>query len=152
MRVVTVLLCCLAMLSCSKPAEKHMTLQERIEEALSSLLTRRNEDAFVIFEDRATKKFVQFAGNANQPLFLDIPSQALKNDEIDRAKRLFGQYGVKLKEWEVYDRPGGSVAGRQSGFQMELGKDTGKAAEVAWRVFTEVYRLQPDFDLSIEEN
>ena len=50
---------------------------QRIEAALQALLQRNNEDAFVIFEDKATGKFVQFAGSAEQPLLLDLPLQAL---------------------------------------------------------------------------
>ena len=127
--------------------------QNRIKTALRALLNRRNDDAFVIFEERDSGKFVQFAGSADQPLLLDLPSQALSAEEQQRAALLFAQLGsADATSADLYDRPGGQVVGRQISYQLVFGQDCDRAAEVTSRIFKEVYRLPAEFELSVTEN
>lgn len=185
MNIRTICLCCLLLTSCRTHVEKRSTRHEektgarraapgstgrqekksarengghkkRIREALASLLTRTNTDAFVILEDRSSKKFVQFAGGARKPLLLDLPARTLASrhldrEELGRARELFAKYGVSLEEREARD-PAGKVVGTMSGFHMSLGRDVDKATEVAREVFSEVYALPPDFRLRVVEN
>ncbi len=129
-----------------------MNNRREIESALSRLLTRTSDDAFVIFEHEDSGKFVQFAGSASEPLLLDLPRQTLDNAELERATILFRSLGVSLEEWPLLDKPGGQVAGTQSGFQVELGQDIEKAADLALRIFSEVFRISIDAPLVVEEN
>src|SRR5262245_41738761 len=56
-----------------------------ISSALAALRARTNDDAFVIFEDARSRKFVQFAGGVNHPLLLDLPIVGLHPSEVARA-------------------------------------------------------------------
>ena len=126
---------------------------QRIEAALQALLQPTNEDAFVIFEDRATGKFVQFTGSAEEPLLLDLPLQALDTAERQRAQDLFRTFSLPgATAADLYDKPGGTIVGQQVSYQLECGKDCTHAAETAMRIFEVVYGLPSAFDLIVEEN
>lgn len=62
-----------------------------IADELSALLERSNEDAFVIFEDAETGKFVQFAGRVGDPL-VPVGQQASfqmnLGDDVQRATQI----------------------------------------------------------------
>ena len=126
--------------------------RERIAAALEALSQRSNDDAFVILLDLRTERFVQFSGGAGRELLLDLPSQTLDRDETLRAAVYFRELGLELEDYEVYDRPGGRVVGRQRSFQRELGKDVEAATEMALQIFQRVYLLPREFELVIEEN
>jgi hypothetical protein len=128
-----------------------MNQYRTVEEALDRLLGR-GEGAFVVFEDLASGKFVQFSGSIDEPLLLDLPLQELSDVELGRAEILFRDLGVDYREWPVLDGPGGQVAGTQGGFQLELGQDTKRGAGLTLRIFAEVFRLPADFLLSLEES
>jgi hypothetical protein len=124
----------------------------KIESALVALLNRHNEDAFVIFEEKATGKFVQFAGSSQEDLLLDLPSQTLDRAEMARAITYFLEVGIEADVYDVFDRPGATVVGQQCSFQHSFGRDARTAAEIASAVFLRVYRFPVDFDLVITEN
>ena len=122
----------------------------RIEEALRWLLEHGGPDSFVIIEEPRTTKFAQFAGSRKEPLLLDLPSQALDDAEMARAKTLFAELGVEgPEEWDVYDPFTGQVAGKQVGFLMAFGRDAPRAAATTWRIFREVYRFPADTALAV---
>lgn len=126
-----------------------MSNNDIIENALSALLSRSNGDAFVIFEETKTKKFVQFAG-AQGKIFLNLPSNPLSAPEMEKAKTLFKEYGVEAKTFPI-----SSVKvwlGKKTDFDMDLGQNTKKAALIAMRVFKEVYGFSDNFILKVEEN
>jgi hypothetical protein len=127
-----------------------MNFYPKIEAALNRLLASE-EGAFVIFDDRASGKFVQFAGSRDEPLVLDLPVQQLSAAELERAKILFRDLGIGYEEWPVFDKPGGQEIGAQGGFQLELGQDTRRGADLTLRVFTEVFQ-RSDLSLVIEES
>ena len=129
-----------------------MNNSERITQELTSLLSRSNKDAFVIFEDKKTKKYVQFSGSIREPLLLNLPAVALSSSELDRAKQLFAEYNIKLEKSPHGDFEGGPVTGYDYQFFMELGKDANKAASITMRVFSEVYLLPQNFNLGVETN
>lgn len=131
-----------------------MDNQSRIVDALSALLQRRNKDAFVIFEEKRSGKYVQFAGSANEDLLLDLPSQTLTEEEMKRAEVLFRGLGIPGPEtYEMYtDESMETVAGTQTSFHMGLGRDVVRAAEVTLAIFERVYQFPPDFPLALDEN
>jgi hypothetical protein len=115
-----------------------MARKTSIEGGLERLL-RREPGAFVIFEEARAGKFVQFAGSRSEPLLLDLPLQALSPNELPRAFRLLAAYGAL-------------PPGEGEGFNLELGSDVARAAEIARRIFQEVYLLSADFDLKVTED
>ena len=127
-----------------------MNLHPKIEETLNRLLAR-GEGAFVVCEDRPSGKFVQFAGSRDEPLVLDLPVQQLSADELERAEIFFRELGVSYEEWPVFDQPDGQEVGAQGGFQLELGQDTRRGADLTLRLFTEVFQ-RSDLSLVIEES
>lgn len=124
----------------------------KIRIALEALLRRDNGDAFVIFEEKRTGKFVQFCGSARDDLFLDLPSQTLDQAQSLRADDYFAELGVRAEEYDMLDGPGGKVVGRQRSFQKKLGRDVETAATIAERIFERVYQFPADFDLIVKEN
>ena len=96
----------------------NMANRARITEALSSLLVRRNDDAFVIIEHPESRKFVQFAGSASEQLLLDLPSQTLSETEFYSAVQLFRKIGIAGDEHDVLDEPDGQVVGKQFSFNV----------------------------------
>ena len=61
---------------------------EHITAALTRLLT--SEEGWVIIEDKASGKFVQFAGSDSEPLLLDLPTVGLSVPQIKAAEAVFG--------------------------------------------------------------
>ncbi|MBX9626160.1 MAG: hypothetical protein K2X82_20345 [Gemmataceae bacterium] len=116
----------------------------RILTALHALLQRVNPDAHVIFVDRRTGKFVQFAGSAQDGLFLDLPTQPLDPVEGRRAEEFFRGLGVKAVEYDLGER-------RQKVFQMHLGRDVETATNLVENVFNIIYILPHALDLVVTE-
>ena len=77
-----------------QPSKSH---SEIVHGALISLL-KRPAEAFVIFEEPKSGKFVQFAGSIEEPLLLDLPIQTLSPAEIEKAKTIFGEMGYSGPE------------------------------------------------------
>lgn len=152
MRGSSLLLLAVLVTACVQIRDDSVNNHQEIESALSRLLSRTDGNAFVILEHKASGKFVQFAGSKSEPLLLDLPRQALNSAELERAMVLFRGLGSDLEESPILDRPGGEVIGTQSGFQLKLGQDTKQAADLALRIFAEVFQLPRDSPLSIEEN
>ncbi len=96
--------------------------------------------AFVIIEDAASQKFVQFVGSIHRPLLLDLPVQALSEAEFYRAVAFFKRDGVVGQEYEMLDAPGGRPVSEQFTFQLQL-ESVSAAIEVVHALFLEVYRL-----------
>ncbi len=143
----------LIILSCSEPkGNPKMNNSERITQELTSLLTRSNKDAFVIFEDKETRKYVQFSGSIREPLLLNLPAVALSSSELDRAKKIFAEYNIKLEKSPFGKYEGGPVTGYDYQFFMDLGKDINKASKISMRIFNEVYLLPNTFNLGVDAN
>ena len=119
-------------------------LRYRIRDALAALLTREPGDAFVIFEDKAAGKFVQFAGSSEEPLLLDLPSQPLSKEEFARAKTFFASHGVQPKS--PYPSGEGPVS-----FNLHF-QSPDEAADTVLAIFQEVYGYSEMPELTITEN
>ncbi len=85
------------------------------------------DEAFVIFEDERTGKFVQFGLGG---LRADLPLAALEPAERDAAASVFLRHGVG--EPVLID-------GGQQAFQLDFGADTARAAQFVLEVFSEIY-------------
>jgi hypothetical protein len=133
--------------ACVHVEEASMNQHRVVEEALDRLLTRGGE-AFVVFEDKASGKFVQFSGSMDEPLLLDVPSQELSDVEFERARTFFRDLDVSFTS----DGQNGQVSGIEGSFQLLLGQDTKRGADLTLCIFAEVFQLPAEFSLSIEEN
>lgn len=123
----------------------------RISDALSALVQRSNNDCFVIFTERDTSKFVQFAHNLPTGLYLDLPVQGLSTAALERATKYFRRRGVDgPTEHEAYATDGSSET--YSSFNMTLGDDVRLASRITLDVFSEVYQFPNDFVLLLTEN
>ncbi len=71
---------------------------------------------------------------------------------MERATTYFLEQGVRPKEYDVFDAPGGKVVGRQYSFQMDFGGDVRAAACLVSDIFRRVYLLPEDFEVVVTEN
>ena len=126
--------------------------KNRIRHALTELLTRTNEDSFVIIEEKSSEKFVQFAGGPKEGILFDLPVVTLSSSEFERAKILLQGYNIVLERNDVLDKPGGTHIGYHDTFQSDLANNIDLATEIAWRVLKEVYEFKNDFDMVLTEN
>jgi len=152
-KIITGFLLAAVLMGC-RPSKEELTLQNKntIRSALNGLLARTNEHAFVIFEERSSRKFVQFAVSPLRGLQLDLPEQPLNPQELKRAKAMFGLLGVELETWQILDAPGGKPLRDQSGFQLWMGRDVDWAVALVNKVFVDVYRFAPEFELVVKDN
>ncbi len=112
--------------------------RSRILTALERLMRDEDDGAFVIFEEKATRKFVQFAGSAHEELLLDLPFATLDENEITRAISYFETMGVRDEDpYEPVASDEDSIR-RQRVFQMTLGRDVETATNIVMQVFQRV--------------
>src|SRR5688572_9095943 len=67
-------------------------IREELVRALEALVGRTHETAYVLLEDRATEKFVQFGRGPE--LVLDLPLIGLSEVETVRARDAFAELGT----------------------------------------------------------
>ncbi len=124
--------------------------QKKISRALSTLLKAKASDAFVIFEEKETGKYVQFAGSVREPLLFDLPVVALDNAELKRACAVLGR---EPETEQIYTDPTATVpAGEMAHFTISLGRDIQEGARLTCAIFRDVYQFPPDFQLTINQN
>ena len=128
-----------------------MDNQALIKDALSALLVRTNDDAYVIIEHQQSGKFVQFAGSASELLLLDLPWQTLSETEFYRAVEFFRRLGIVGAEHDVFDEPGGRVVSQQFSFNMTI-QTVDEASRIALDVLQNVFQIPRDCDLVITES
>src|SRR5438094_2236004 len=114
LRITAFLLSACALVGCSRVDGREMTVpfndpagnkmaKSDVRDALIRLLERKVvviptepglpsfvHRPFVVFEEVASKKFVQIEGSEEDPLVFDLPSQALDANERIRAENMFG--------------------------------------------------------------
>ena len=121
--------------------------------ALCALLNRGGDDAFVIFGAKASGKFVQFVGSSHEPLLLDVPIQVLADHEPERLRRLLTEIGsFGQAPADLCQSPEGETVGEHVSFQLALGRDADRAAEISLRIFKDVFLLPDEFALIISES
>ncbi|NJN73624.1 MAG: hypothetical protein HC799_12855 [Limnothrix sp. RL_2_0] len=128
-----------------------MDNHSKITVALSSLLRRRHEDAFVIIENPETKKFVQFTGSTTEPLMLDLPSQTLSELEFYRAVDFLRTIDVVGTETVLLDQPHGEAVSQQFSFNKVFDSVT-DAAQTVEDIFAIIYEFPADCAITIIEN
>jgi hypothetical protein len=92
-----------------------------------------SESAYLVFADKNSEKFVQFAGGKNQKLIFDLPRLALNESEFEKAKYIASEFHIQSSE---------------SGFSQEIEIDD--AVELTYLIFLEVYNLDKNFAMEVE--
>lgn len=114
-------------------------MKERIEKAVEVLLQNAGDDWFMIIEEPAQEKFVQFAYDEESGLFFDLPFQALTQEELARARKVMAELSIAAAANATFDEPGGREIGVQESFNHHVDRDVKLAVDIAYRVFREVY-------------
>jgi len=126
---------------------------EEITIALTQLLKRGNSDAFVIFTEVNSGNFVQFAGSVNEDLYFSLPANQLNQNELSIAKEKLKEYNIHLSSSPMYtDETMEHSAGTMDEFSKRIGRDVENGANLAITVLTEIFELDEDIQLKIEEN
>lgn len=122
-----------------------------IKTSLQRLMSRTNEDCFVILTNIKTGEFVQFTQN-DGALIIDLPEHPLNDRSLKRAVAFFRKYDTEIETSPMYSVPDNEIIGEFSYFQKELAHNYDLAFELAVGVFAEVFHFSPDFEMSIREN
>ena len=123
--------------------------RKRIRAALARLL--EGEFGFLIIEEEATEKFVQFTGGREIGLWFDLPIQPLSPEEAEKAKLILAVHGMALEERQVRDPPDGFPE-TECSFQKDFGADVAGATALAWCVLRKIYGFTPKFAMRIQES
>ena len=144
-------LCIIAYAASCSPRQPSKPHEELIREALANLL-KRPSGAFVIIEEPKSGKFIQFAGSVDEPILLDLPAQVLSPDEMDKAKRVFTEFGYSGPEtYQLQEYPGGPPAGEQTSFMVKFGSDVDQATQFSVAVLYQIFGLNDSTRLKLTE-
>ena len=112
--------------------------RETIVEELKDLCRRDAGEAFSIFEDVGTRKFVQFAGGAGESLKLDLPSMQFKDLDDVRAQNFFARLPQPCERYDI-GSPGSEDL--DHAYLVDFGSDVESAADAALGVLHEVFLI-----------
>lgn len=116
----------------------------KIRTALDVLMGQGGAGSFVIFEAPRSEKVVQFASASEENLLLDLPTLPLSDNETARAREFFKQFGIESPVLFEADNVEKGIVQKFISFQMDLGKDTERAARLVAAIFQQVYQFPPD--------
>ena len=106
----------------------------------------------MIIEEPKSGKFIQFAGSVDEPLLLDLPTQTLSTTELDKAKRVFTQFGYSgPQKYQLQEYPGGPPVGEQTSFMAKFGSDVDLATRFSVAVLYQIYELNDSTQLKLTE-
>ena len=143
-------------------------MKERIKKAIEMLTTNKGEDWFTVLEEPKSEKFIQFTYDEGYGLQVDLPVVALQPEELAKAEKLMGEYGIAKR---VMEPPEDDCCccgeDHEHGEHCDCGceddeesdekfesfnekvDDNNKAVEIAYRVFKEVYGLTDDTAINV---
>ena len=124
-------------------------MQETIKSALTLLTKNQGDGWFCVIEEPKNEKFVQFAWDESEGLWVDLPKVALTEDELARAVMMFSDYNISLESRGFASDDCCDHNGPIETFNGSLGKDIDKACEIAYRVLSEVYKLSENTRLNV---
>lgn len=111
---------------------------QAVKTALEGLL-KADEPSYVLLEDSKSGKIVQFAGSADEPLCLELPSARLRPEERTRAKRFFSRLDIERNR----------IVEGHINYQVILDDDVDQGTALALSLMQEVFRLPPHVDLEV---
>jgi hypothetical protein len=127
--------------------------REAIVAALSELLARKGLGAALRFTDETSGRFVQFV-QLNGDLLFDLPLQTISPGKRDGASEFFRALGQRRTEGATETEAGGAVTAvaTQRSFQVNLGQDARRAADLTLEVFQHLLGAATDFKLAVESD
>ena len=147
---------------------RRIKMKERIKNAIEMLTTNKGEDWFTVLEEPKSEKFIQFTYDEGYGLQVDLPVVALQPEELAKAEKLMGEYGISKR---VMEPPEDDCCccgeDHEHGEHCDCGceddeesdekfesfnekvDDNNKAVEIAYRVFKEVYGLPDDTAINV---
>ncbi len=127
--------------SCGAPlrtSEYHDDRVAEIKDTLNDLYNDGGEDSYVIFENPATKKFVQFM-YANGNIVVDVPKVELTDEEANRVSLLLDSVATAENSPEMVS------------YQKSFTPDAiDEASEMVERIFIHVFKLSYDYKIETE--
>ncbi len=93
-------------------------------------------NSFVIFENPATEKFIQFALIDGEGFICDVPITVLSPEEEERIKTLMPETSRDMET--------GRLLSYQKWFDVH---ELYRAAELVDKLFTQIFDLPPDYEL-----
>ena len=118
-------------------------LSEATQVAIRSAISRaRDNQTIVVIEEPKSKKFLQFG---HKDLWVDLPCQTLSAEELSRAERAMGRFGIPKETHPAPILDDSTML--MTSFQKCLGDDIELAVHVAEAVFREVYLFPSDVQL-----
>ncbi|MDD3001085.1 MAG: hypothetical protein PHF29_04960 [Candidatus Riflebacteria bacterium] len=138
-------------------------MKKTIEMALELLVKNSGEGWFCILEEPKTEKFVQFAYDEGEGIFFDLPKPALTNKEFDSASEVLSGYDITLSEAQPHQHDEDCDCDDEccdddcccshnesfETFNKQLGNDKNLAAEIAYAVMREVYKLKENTKINV---
>ena len=142
-------------------------MKERIKNAIEMLTTNKGEDWFTVLEEPKSEKFIQFTYDEGYGLQVDLPVVALQPEELKKAEKLMGEYGIAKRVIEPPEDDCCCGEDHEHGEHCDCGceddeesdekfesfnekvDDNNKAVEIAYRVFKEVYGLSDDTAVNV---
>jgi hypothetical protein len=103
--------------------------EKHLKSAMDELVAAGAEDGFVIFETDGGK-FLQFTYNVGEGLTFDLPRVSMSPEEKQRLTELEGMEAMTETELS---------------YLLQVGTDTRMGAELADRIFREVFQCRKDY-------
>ncbi|WP_298902208.1 hypothetical protein [uncultured Psychroserpens sp.] len=155
--IIILTLFSIGLFSCSQ-SKKHREYQgtaklkdDRIRAELVKMMEKKGPYTFVIFEEPNSGKFVQFAGNKNEELLFDLPSDQLSKTQLENAKNILKTYDIIHETSPTYtDETETAENGSLSTFSKRINNDIDLAIELTSRVMIDVFGFDEHVKLSIE--
>ncbi len=130
-------------LSCGQSQSTSENPYASVKEELVSALRRQaashNDDSFVYVFGTAESQLVQFAKSSPGQIVIDIPTANMSEDELSRARDFF----LNLPK---------STHSDVSQYANLSAGDPQAAAELALQAFRDIYLIDDDESLSVDEN
>jgi hypothetical protein len=136
---------CLWIAGCAKTPSRspEVRLSKATQLAIRSEISRaRDNQTIVVIEEPKSQKFFQCG---HKDLWVDLPCQTLSADELSRAERVMGRFGIPKETHPTPILDGSTMV--MTSFNQSFGDDLELAVRVAEAVFCEVYLFPSDVHL-----
>jgi len=121
--------------------------REEVLRALHDLISRTNEDAFVLFEVLHIGQFVQIAYN-DKELYFSLPAEQLSDEQNAVAEKIFSASPVQLKKLQLQ----GDGPETMMEYQAFLGKDVEVATDLVCLVLRRLYCPKGPINVVMHQN
>jgi len=147
----------ISLFSCSTSVKKRqnkgtaLLSEGKIRSELTKMMDKEGPYTFVIIEEPESGKFVQFAGNKNEELLFDFPSEQLSKKEFELASKILLNYDIHHETSPTYtDESETTQNGTLSTFSKRIKNDVDLAVELTSKIMIDVFEFDENITLKIE--